>query len=325
MRVKPSQRVTLLTLFRVSLAVLVTCSLMYMVRMYAATTSDAGPGRQELRLGQAPPLASQRVHAASFDEAIAYLSDVDLDAGPVYILVMSGMRGGDYWCGDCRNVKVPVAAAFAKAPPAARLLEVSVGTSPEWRDVSNPFRTHSLLRINHIPALLEYKGHLKTTNLVLEKFATDPELLEYLFRVPEPRVPIGARDKREVATVDALNAMVDAYDGSYPLYLFFVSGHDSDTERLWCPFCDSALLPVVYYFEHYAAKDAALVTVTTASTYDEWQDPSSPFRAQTRIKISGLPMLVRVMPNAAPLKEYTQFFEDRTHLVQFFQEPQPEM
>ncbi|EQC34993.1 hypothetical protein SDRG_07235 [Saprolegnia diclina VS20] len=321
MRAKPSQQVTVLTLFRVSLAVLVTCSLLYMARMYAATASDGSYGRQELRLGQASAVASRRIHAASFDDAIAYLSNVDLDAGPVYILVMSGMRGGDYWCGDCRNVKAPVAAAFAKAPPTARLLEVSVGTPDEWRDVSNPFRTNSLLRINRIPALLEYKGHLKTTNLVLEKFATDPELLEYLFRVPEPRVPVRARDQRAVATVDALNAILDTYDGSYPLFLFFLSGHDSDTRRLWCPFCDSALLPVVYYFEHYAATDAVLVTVTTASTYDEWQDPSSPFRAQKRIKINGLPMLIRVLPDATSFNEYSQFFEDRTRLVRFFEEP----
>ncbi|OQR90311.1 hypothetical protein ACHHYP_05631 [Achlya hypogyna] len=311
----PSQQMTFLVLFRVSLALLLGCSMVYTMSLFRM--ADDG----EVRLRKASEIASRRIQAASFADAVDYLETVDLHAGPVYILVMSGKSDGDYWCGDCRNAKAPIADAFAKAPSAARLLEVSVGSPDQWRDVHNSFRTDNLLRIGHIPALLQYEGNMRTSRLLLEKFAADPELLEDLFHVPEPLVAASGARIQAVDKASDMVAILTAYDSSYPLYLFFISGTDPDTGRLWCPHCDSSKVPVEYYFTHYAPSNAVMLKITTADTYEAWQDKNNPFIAQSFVKIGGLPALMRAVPHSQPkllFEEYPHFFEDRSRLVQFY-------
>ncbi|OQR80453.1 hypothetical protein THRCLA_23482 [Thraustotheca clavata] len=317
-----SQPMSFLKLFRFSMAILLGTSVLYMLTMFRMSGPGEGNELSVGRLGASQSVANRRFEAGSFDEAKTFLESVSLSDGPVYIVLMSGKRDGEYWCGDCRNADKPISEAFAKAPSNARLLEVSVGEPAQWRQASNPFRIHRLFTVSRIPAVLEYKGNLKTSNLLLEKFAKDKELLEYLFQVNTKELK--SSKIKDITTVDELQNVISNYDNSYPLFLFFISGNDQDTGRLWCPHCDSAAVPVEYYFLRYSPSNAIMFKVITSENYDAWMDSNNPFRQQNLVDVNGLPALFRAVPDSTPslvFDEYAEYFEEREKLIQFYEKP----
>ncbi|KAG9406396.1 hypothetical protein AC1031_002715 [Aphanomyces cochlioides] len=260
-----------------------------------------------------------RFFVPDFEAAEAFLRQVDLKEGPMFVLLMSSEVNGSYWCNDCARAKQPFEDALARAPPNTRVLEVSVGAPRDWNDDYNPFRTKSTFHIRKIPALLKYEGNLKTSHLVSEQFVTKPELLNFVFgtKIPMPRPP------KIIRSADEMLAFVKAYKGDYPLFLSFTSGTNPHTGRLWCPFCDIADLPIQHYFETAAPENAQLVRVVVADSYGAWKENSNPFRKQFVVRVSAIPTLVRVskaQPTDEPfVREYLPLFEDTKELQKFFQ------
>ncbi|KDO31728.1 hypothetical protein SPRG_03645 [Saprolegnia parasitica CBS 223.65] len=262
------------------------------------------------------------VRVDGLNAAETYLNTVRLNDGPLYVLVTSLRNGSEPdWCELCDVARQPVATAFANAPPSARLLWVQV-TEEGWETSKFTLRPDAQLEIRELPTLLRYNGRMVTTLLLAEAFVSDPLLLAGVFATPPTAVPVPR--VVDVTTIDEMNAALNAFDGA-PLFLYFVSGRYESTGRLWCPHCDRADVPILGYYRAYAPPNATLLRIVVAKTIDQWHDVANPFRTQSAVKLTGLPMLTRLSLSGAglpQLNEYVEFFEDRDRLRAFFEQNQ---
>ncbi|KAF0743962.1 hypothetical protein Ae201684P_003942 [Aphanomyces euteiches] len=256
---------------------------------------------------------------AGFDAAKLYLAKADFkDEQPDFIVIMSGTRpNGEYWCRDCQVAKEPLNQAFT-AKSRHHLL-VTVGSHAEWVKSSNPFRTDPLFHIDEIPALLRNNGNLNTSVILTGgAFLSDTDMLDAILGPTQMQPAV-----EQVDTFDGMMSVLEQHQSSgttSDLFLYFISGSTPSGE-LWCPFCAKADTPVMLYYEKFASKDAKLLRVVTAATYEDWHRDDNRFRTQTVIEISGLPMLVRVKPHQDQIafEEFTTFFEETALLKAFFQ------
>eukprot|EP00252_Welwitschia_mirabilis_P002208 TRINITY_DN12109_c0_g1_i1.p1 TRINITY_DN12109_c0_g1~~TRINITY_DN12109_c0_g1_i1.p1 ORF type:complete len:131 (+),score=15.26 TRINITY_DN12109_c0_g1_i1:135-527(+) len=73
--------------------------------------------------------------------------------------------------------------------------------------------------------------------------------------------------------------------------LLFLADKDPSTGRSWCPDCVRAE-PVIYEVLEKSDKDVVLLRAF-AGDRATWKNPSHPWRTDERIKLKGLPTLVR--------------------------------
>ncbi|KAJ0398194.1 hypothetical protein ATCC90586_001557 [Pythium insidiosum] len=265
-----------------------------------------------------------------FDEAFKFVSTYDVKTqGPLYLLFMSDAdANGTYWCPDCQRAKKPVYDVFARAPRGSRLAEIRVGPSEVWNDDNNAFRQNELFYLDYIPSLIRYDGGGNSSHMLNEQYTLDYDLLEYVFRVPNPAA--GAPNKNQVVVLDDADAVqqyVAQFDDSYPLYIFFVSGHHAFNGRLWCPYCDRADVAIMHYFNYSAPDNAVLLRVIVSHTYKMWKKKKNPFKLpefrSKVVSLRGVPFLGRVHKeadtNRVIVDEFKPDFTAKQELIAFFQ------
>ncbi|ETV96345.1 hypothetical protein H310_10506 [Aphanomyces invadans] len=325
---------TTMRIFQLTLALLFLSTVTYMAKFTTIWTApsfkfsvDEAHAENLARLHEVLEMRGpNRFFVADFDAADTYLRTVNLAEGPVFVLLTSSEANGTYWCPDCEDARQPITDAFARAPTNTRLLEVSVGSPQDWKDDFNPFRTRSLFHIRKIPSLLKYDGDLKTSQLLSETFAMQPALLDFVFK-SKPRVEMShpASSYKTIRDGNEMLAFLEAYQGDYPLFLYFTSGIKRRTGRPWCPYCDIADVPLHFYFDKHAPKHAVLLTLVVADSFSEWKDRDNPFRQQSVAPVRAVPTLSRVV-RASPTdpvstRTYSLALKDIQALQSFFESP----
>ncbi|XP_037810058.1 thioredoxin domain-containing protein 17-like [Lucilia sericata] len=85
---------------------------------------------------------------------------------------------GVSWCPDCNDAQPFVDQAVEKfATPESILLTVDVGDRPFWKDMKNPFRHDSNIKLMVIPTLVRWKSVLRLEGDQLTKM----DLLDMFF------------------------------------------------------------------------------------------------------------------------------------------------
>lgn len=266
-----------------------------------------------------------------FDEGYKFVSEYDPQTqGPLYILFMSDAdESGTHWCSDCEKAKKPIYDSFNRAPRGSRLVEIRIGPESYWADDNNDFKQNQLFYIDYIPTLMRYEGGGNSSTMINERYCLDEELLDFVFRVPRPS---GAKPANNAIvtlnTSDDVMAYVDNFDGSHPLFIFFVSGWHSFNGRLWCPYCDRADVAVMHYYNTTAPANAVMVRAMVAETYKAWKKKKNPYkRPEFREKIAnvrGVPYLARIAKDAgatAPrVTEYLPEFDAKEQLQLFYKQ-----
>ncbi|TDH73552.1 hypothetical protein CCR75_004715 [Bremia lactucae] len=272
-------------LMQLAFAVTIVFSMIYMyqfvsisITLHSAKTSEDSDERGVVRNRV---LGHSVLHLQGFEAGHKFISEYDVETqGPLYILVMSDANeDGQYWCPDCERAKKPVMDAFNRAPRGSRLVEIRVGSHSYWANYMNDFRQNQLFYLDHIPTLLRYDGGGNSSTLLTEEFCTDPNLLDYVFRVNKPLA--GKPNRNKVLTMDTPRDVINyvsTYDNSYPLFLYFVSGYHDFNGRLWCPYCDRADVVVMHHFNYTAPDKAVLVRVVVAPSFSKWKKKINPFK-----------------------------------------------
>ncbi|KAG3003861.1 hypothetical protein PC119_g15816 [Phytophthora cactorum] len=287
---------------QMALATTVLFSVAYMYQFVSVSISLRSAGDSDDEEGgglvRNRVLGHSVLHLQGFEAGHKFVSEYDVETqGPLYILFMSDAdENGKYWCPDCERAKKPVMDAFNRAPRGSRLVEIRVGPQSYWADYMNEFRQNQLFYLDHIPTLMRYEGGGNSSTMLTESFCTDPDLLDYVFRVNKPLA--GEPNKNKVLTMYSPGELIDylgTYDNSYPLFLFFVSGYHEFNGRLWCPYCDRADVAVMHYYNYTAPDNAVLVRVVVSTTYKQWKKKKNPFKQpefQEKVApVRGVPFL----------------------------------
>ncbi|DAZ99579.1 TPA: hypothetical protein N0F65_001407 [Lagenidium giganteum] len=252
------------------------------------------------------------VHLQGFEAAYEFVSQYDVQNGPLYVLFMSDAdESGHYWCPDCEKAKQPI----------------RVGEPAYWKDDNNEFRQNQLFYIDYIPTLMRYDGGGNSSAMLVEQYTLDANLLDYVFRVPNPMA--GKPHNNQIMTIDdakALRSYLDAYDASYPLFVFFLSGVHSFNGRLWCPYCDKADVAIMHYYNYTAPDNAVFIRAPVAASYKDWKRPDNGFKSQdfrdNVVSLRGVPFLGRAKKNIKTgkiqMEEFAPEFFETQLLKDFF-------
>ncbi|CAI5721339.1 unnamed protein product [Peronospora destructor] len=215
-----------------------------------------------------------------FEKAHKFVREYNVEIqGPLFILFLSDTdTNGIYWFPPCQLAKDAVTKGFDRAPRGSRLLEIQVGSEPYWNDLMNPFRQNQLFYIDYIPSLMRYDGGGNSSAMLAGPNSFNQDLLDVVFRVSKPAAGV-PRNNRMIhfTTTKEVMDYVALYDYSYPLFLFFVSGVHAFNNRLWCPFCDRAEVPVMHYFNYTAPENAVLLRIVVAREPRQWFDEDNDF------------------------------------------------
>ncbi|RQM15727.1 hypothetical protein DD237_003650 [Peronospora effusa] len=319
-------------LMQMALATTILLSLTYMFQFASVSVSfrsikDSENSKHDGLLRN-HVLGHSVVYLQGFEAGYKFVSEYDVEAhGPLYILFMSDANeNGRYWCPDCERAKKPVMDAFLRAPRGSRLVEIRVGPHSYWKDEMNEFRQNELFYLDFIPTLMRYEGGGNSSTMLTESFCTDTALLDYVFKVKKPLA--GEPNKNKVLTMHSPREVIDylgTYDNSYPLFLFFVSGYHELNGRMWCPYCDSADVVVMHYYNYTAPDNAIMVRVTVANTYKEWKKPMNPFKLrefQDVVPMRGVPFLGYARKDGSANKidvhQFTLDYSETEELQTFF-------
>ncbi|OWY93174.1 hypothetical protein PHMEG_00037528, partial [Phytophthora megakarya] len=233
---------------QLALAVTMFLSVSYMWQFTAETVVP--PAKDEIEAINAQDAAAKLLRAADaalavqrdrshahtqyvvrgFEEAHKFVREYDVESmGPLFLLFMSDTdANGTYWFQPCQMVKEAVHEGFKRAQRRSRLLEIQ----------------NQLFYIDYLPTLMRYDGGGNSSALLAGPNCLNQDLLDVVFKVNKPAAGV-PHNNRIMHFDNAKNVMdfIAAYDFSYPLFLFFVSGVHSFNNRLWCPFCDKAEVP----------------------------------------------------------------------------------
>lgn len=252
-----------------------------------------------------------------FEEAHKFVREYNVETqGPLFILFTSDTdTNGVYWFPPCQVVKDAVHKGFDRAPRGSRLLEIQVGSEIYWNDLMNPFRQNQLFYIDYLPTLMRYDGSGNSSALLAGPHCLNQDLLDVVFKVSKPAAGVPHNNRiMHFSTVKQVMDFVALYDYSYPLFLFFVSGVHAFNNRLWCPFCDKAEVPVMHYFNYTAPDTAVLLRIVVARESRQWFDEDNDFVglefSEKVVEFDGVPYLGFVDKNLTNNKIKVREFVD---------------
>ncbi|CEG42946.1 Uncharacterized conserved protein [Plasmopara halstedii] len=268
-----------------------------------------------------------------FEEAHKFVREYDVETmGPLFFLFTSDMdANGTYWFNPCQMVKTAVLAGFKRAPRRSRLLEIQVGSEAYWNDFMNPFRQNQLFYIDYLPTLMRYDGGGNSSALLAGPHCLNQDLLDVVFKVSK-----SVAHKNRIINFDNARQVMDflaSYDFSYPLFLFFVSGVHHFNNRLWCPFCDKAELPVTHLFNSTAPDNAVLLRIVVAREPRQWYEEDNDFVgdefSDKVVMFDGVPFVGFVdrnrTNNKIQVNEFTIGVDQHEKLQNFFRQKAPGM
>ncbi|ETK77189.1 hypothetical protein F441_16868 [Phytophthora nicotianae CJ01A1] len=337
---------------QLALAVTMFLSVSYMWQFTAETV--VSPTTEEIEAGNAKDAAAKLVQAAEaalavqrdrshahtqyvvrgFEEAHKFVREYDVESmGPLFVLFMSDTdANGTYWFQPCQMVKDAVHKGFKRAPRRSRLLEIQVGSEKYWNDLMNPFRQNQLFYIDYLPTLMRYDGGGNSSALLAGPNCLNQDLLDVVFQVNKPAA--GKPHNNRIMHFNNMKQVLDFlafYDYSYPLFMFFVSGVHAFNNRLWCPFCDKAEVPVMHYYNYTAPDNAVLLRIVVAREPRQWFDEDNDFVGQEFsekvVEFDGVPYLGFVdrnrTSNKIKLREFTHGMDQHEKLQEFFRQKAP--
>ncbi|EQC34991.1 hypothetical protein SDRG_07233 [Saprolegnia diclina VS20] len=265
--------------------------------------------------------ASRQATVTSFYESKRFLKTYN-SSDPLFVFFTCARDPGTNttWQGGCNDAEAPVAAAFARAPPSARLLTVVVQTDSEFQSM---YRFDDDLRLLELPTLFQYtplpNGHGKTTAGLYQAAMTNPELLDYAFH-GETAPGVTKKDIRVYSEYTPLKKFLRDFDDDFPLYLLFVSGRLPTNDRPWCPYCRFRETAFEYAYHKFAASNAVLIKVEVSADYTAWKDPNNEFKQP--FDVHSVPALRVVHRDLFEKLVYHGFYgsvDDVTMLQQVFE------
>jgi hypothetical protein len=243
-----------------------------------------------------PSFRSRHDIVSGYDKAIQYLNHYNSDR-PLYLFFICSNDDGtaNLWSNDCEEAEKKVYKVFKRSPVKNRLLTIRTGSKAYWQ-YKNEFRTDRDLRLKKVPAVMRWIGRGETSGVLNSVSTHDEHFLSYLFQIPEIVEQIEQNKKQidDVHNYEEFLQAVQAYNGSYPLYLLFISGRLPENNRPWCPYCRFSELPVEYAFHSFAHPKARLVRVEVSPSYQEYKKPENPFKHTPGLTIRGVPALFTV-------------------------------
>ncbi|TDH73551.1 hypothetical protein CCR75_004716 [Bremia lactucae] len=270
-------------------------------------------------------LVSTRINQLTFEErhdkvigynaTLAYLASYTKPVNSsieVFLFFTCSNRNGSIndWNPNCRIAREKVYAIFAKSPSTNRLVTIYAGPYCDWNH-TNAFMEDKDLRLKALPTILRWDGGtpgaLRSTwgVLVDTSILFDP-IVRYLFRTLNAQDSIFRKSEvatKEIVTLEgyaSFRAFTKGYvmkATMYPLYIMMISGRLPHNNRLWCPWCRQAELPVEYAFYAFAPPHAKLVLVETFDRQSEWHDPENPFKVDPQLAMKGVPWFYRIYPS----------------------------
>ena len=269
-----------------------------------------------------------------FEAAHKFVREYNVETqGPLFLLFVSDTSvNGTYWFHPCQLVKDVVVKSFERAPRGSRLVEIQVGSESYWNDLMNPFRQNQLFYIDYLPTLMRYDGGGNSSALLAGPNCMNQDLLDVVFRVSTPAA--GAPHNNRVVHCNSADQVMDflaLYDFSYPLFVFFLSGVHNFNNRLWCPFCDKAEVPVMHYFNYTAPDNAVMLRIVVARTPHQWfygdNDFVGPKFSDKVLVFDGVPYLGFVdrnwTNNKVKVREFVDGMDEHRKLQAFFRQKAP--
>lgn len=332
---------------QLALAMTMLLSVSYMWQFTAETV--VSPATDEIEATSAKDAAAKLLQAAEaarsvqrdrshahtqyvvrgFEEAHKFVREYDVDSmGPLFMLFMSDTdANGTYWFPPCQQVKEAVYKGFKRAPRRSRLLEIQVGPEKYWNDLKNPFRQNQLFYIDYLPTLLRYDGGGNSSALLAGPNCLNQDLLDVVFKVNKPAA--GRPNANRVMHFNNAKQVMDFmafYTYDYPLFMFYVSGVHAFNNRLWCPFCDKAEVPVMHYFNYTAPANAVLMRIVVAREPRQWFDEDNDFVgpefSKKVVEFDGVPYLGFVdrnrTSNKIKVREFVHSMDQHEKLKEFF-------
>ncbi|POM80785.1 Hypothetical protein PHPALM_1333 [Phytophthora palmivora] len=124
---------------------------------------------------------------------------------------------------------------------------------------------------------------------------------------------------------------LEFYDYSYPLFVLFMSGVHAFNNRLWCPFCDKAEVPVMHYFNYTAPDNAMMLRIVVASEPRQWFDEDNDFVgeefSEKVLWFDAVPYLGFVdrnrTSNKIHMKQFMHGMDEHKKLQEFFRQKAP--
>ncbi|KDO31727.1 hypothetical protein SPRG_03644 [Saprolegnia parasitica CBS 223.65] len=223
--------------------------------------------------------ASRQVTVASFKDSKRFLKTYN-SSDPLFVFFTCAHDPATNatWQGGCNDAEATVAAAFARAPPSARLLTVVVQSDSEFQSM---YRFDDDLRLLELPTLFQYtrlpNGHGKTTAGLYQAAMKNPELLDYVFH-GESAPGVTKKDIRIYSEYAPLKKFLRDFEDDFPLYLLFVSGRLPTNDRPWCPYCRFRETAFEFAYHKFAASNAVVVKVEVSADYTAWKDPNNEFK-----------------------------------------------
>ena len=196
----------------------------------------------------------------------------------------------------------------------------------------NPFRQNQLFYIDYLPTLMRYDGGGNSSALLAGPNCLNPDLLDVVFRVSKPVAGVPHRNRVvHYTTTTQVRDYIARYDYSYPLFLFFVSGVHAFNNRLWCPFCDKAEVPVMHFFNYTAPDTAVMLRIVVASTPHQWFEEDNDFVgpefSNEVLVFDGVPYLGFVdrnrTNNKVKMREFVAGVDKHDKLQAFFRQKAP--
>ncbi|TDH73206.1 hypothetical protein CCR75_003699 [Bremia lactucae] len=327
---------------RLILAITMLLSLWYMWQftsksvvsnnLKATNANDAQEEPLEVQIDRSRAHTQYIVHG--FEHAHKFVREYNVETmGPLFLLFLSDLNdNGTYWFQPCELVQPAIYRGFQRAPRRSRLLEIRVGSEPYWNDLMNPFRQNQLFYIDYLPTLMRYDGGGNSSALLAGPNCLNQKLLDVVFQTN--LYTRKTRRKNRIVHYNTVRQVLDylaSYDFSYPLFLYIVSGVHAFNNRLWCPFCDKAEVPVMHYFNETATDSAVMLRIVAAREPRQWFEEDNDFTgkefSENVVVFDGVPFLGYVGRNHTSKKihvtEYV-YGPDRHDLLQkFFQRQAP--
>lgn len=267
---------------------------------------------------------NEKHHIVSgFPAAMKYLDSYN-QSKPIFILLMcdKSVDSGLHWSPSCSSAESTVYATLRSTTLDLMILEVRVGSEDDWTKARSEFRSDRRFKVKHMPALIRWEGHDRSSDYLGGEQVADAELLMYML---DGKQHIDAepvlRDIPEISTHEDMEKILEKYDGSHPLFFFLISGRLPDVNRSWCPYCRLAEIPVEYHYLKYAPQETKLVKIKVASTYGAWRSPGNPFKVDTRLNTRGVPALLKVtrtVEGEFTFKRYPESLIDLPGLIELF-------
>lgn len=270
------------------------------------------------------------VETSNDTEAFQWLEKWDYSGPPLFIYLKCDAADSVYHDSvTCSNAQLSMEAMLNSTTWDFSVLAVNIGRRSLWKNnIHNLFRTHIDFKVKHVPTLIRWLGNHKSTDYFANDLFYYRDILKYMLSGQTfiNRTKATMPSTKEITLHSDMDTILTSYNGTYPLYIYLLSGRLPGNNRAWCPYCRLSEIPVDYSFQLHAPTNAVLVKIIVADTYGGWKSNSNKFKLDNRLSIHGVPRLARVFKtnttnHGFKIAEYGDPLDNLSILKTYFELP----